>query len=141
MIPSVFLKVDAFPLTPNGKVNRRALPEPRGDLISAPATGSFSAPSTKEETLLAGIWSQVLGLERVGIHDDIFELGGDSIYIFQITTRANREGLQLSPALIFQHRTIAEILRRTQSRPAGEIPQPPVPSIQRVNRDDYRRKS
>ena len=141
MIPAIFLKVNSFPLTPNGKVDRRALPQPRVQGIAQPASSTFTAPGTREEILLAGIWCQVLGLERVGLHDDIFELGGDSIYIFQITTRASREGLKLAPALIFQHRNIAEILRQADLRAEAGKDDSPTPSIQRVNRNAYRRRS
>jgi len=69
----------------------------------------MQAPRTKAEALLAEIWAKVLGLPRVGVHDNFFEAGGDSILTIQIVARANRAGLNLSPKLLFQHPTIAEL--------------------------------
>ncbi len=135
MVPAVFTTVASFPLTPNGKIDRKALPDPTADLSRS---RSIIPPSTPAESTLAGIWQQVLGLESVGIHDDIFELGGDSILIFQISTRAHRAGLALSPAQIFQHRTIAALA--AQAAAAEPEPQPPS-GIQRLNRDAYRRRT
>jgi amino acid adenylation domain-containing protein/non-ribosomal peptide synthase protein (TIGR01720 family)/FkbM family methyltransferase len=103
MIPSAFVLLDSIPLTPNGKVDRQALPEP------VEAEEAFVAPSSTTEELLAGIWRQVLGVERVGIHDNFFELGGDSILSIQIVARANQAGLKLSPKQLFRHQTIAEL--------------------------------
>jgi amino acid adenylation domain-containing protein/non-ribosomal peptide synthase protein (TIGR01720 family) len=104
MIPSAFVLLDELPLTPNGKVNRLALPAPdqeRPELESA-----YVAPRTPAEKTLAGIWSQVLGIERVGVHDNFFELGGDSILSIQVVARANQAGLRLSPRQLFQHATV-----------------------------------
>ena len=139
MIPAIFLKVDAFPLTPNGKVDRKALAAMRETAVASPMSTSFVAPSGKEEIMLADIWRQVLGVERIGVNDDIFELGGDSIFIFQITARANRAGLAISPAQVFRHRTIAELVRQgaAAEKPKAES----TPSIKRLDRNAYRRKS
>ncbi|MEO6052413.1 MAG: amino acid adenylation domain-containing protein, partial [Chthoniobacterales bacterium] len=135
MIPAIFIKMDAFALTPNGKVNRRLLPLPNFDTIVNPAAAAFVAPVSNTEKILADIWQQVLSLKCVGIHDDIFELGGDSILIFQITARANRAGLKLSPAQIFQHRTIAALARQTTEEKSTD-----GPTIKRLDREAYRRK-
>lgn len=105
MVPSAFVVLDALPLTPNGKLDRRALPPP--DYISASSDKAFVAPRNLQEQMLADIWAKVLRLGRVSIHDSIFDLGGDSLLIFQITTRANQAGLQVTPKQFFQHRTIA----------------------------------
>ena len=81
-VPSIFVTLDTLPLTPNGKVNRRALPQPdqtRPDLADA-----FIAPSTEVEERLAQIWSQVLGVNHIGINDDFFELGGHSLLVTQV---------------------------------------------------------
>lgn len=134
MIPQVVMELAEFPLTPNGKVNRLALPAP--ERHPTPEQ-TYHAPTTESEKTLAEIWQDVLQRERVGVTDDIFESGGDSIFIFQITTRANRAGLNVSPAQIFQHRTIQKILRQNESKPMAT---PPVTAIQKVNRDAYRRK-
>ena len=105
MVPSAFVFLDALPLTPNGKVDRRALPAPepvRPDLEAA-----YVPPRTPEEEILTSIWTQVLGLERVGVHDSFFELGGDSILSIQVIARANQAGLRLTPRQIFQYPTVA----------------------------------
>ncbi len=135
MIPSVVVELPEFPLTPNGKVNRLALPAPEMER----AEKACKEPSTEAERTLAGIWQEVLQIDRVGVTDDIFDLGGDSIFIFQITTRANRAGLKIAPAVVFQYRTIEEILRVSESKPAAGPGA--AGSIQRVNRNAYRRKS
>jgi len=107
MVPAVFVTLDAMPLTPNGKANRRALPAP--DLSNLTPANTFVAPRTATEDVLAKIWAEVLGRKQVGIHDNFFELGGDSILSLQIVSRANQAGLQLAPKQLFQHQTIAEL--------------------------------
>ncbi|TGU49361.1 hypothetical protein EN829_071025, partial [Mesorhizobium sp. M00.F.Ca.ET.186.01.1.1] len=95
----------ALPLTPNGKVDRRALPVPE----YTAADGEYVAPETFVEKVLAQIWKEVLGVEEVGIHDNFFELGGDSILSIQIVARAGQSGIRLSPKLLFENQTIAEL--------------------------------
>ena len=107
MLPSSIVVLDAMPMTPTGKVDRRALPAPHA-AEAAPADPAAS-PSTPSETLLAEIWAQVLGRERVGVHDAFLELGGDSILAIQVVTRAHRAGLRLTPLQLFQHHTIASL--------------------------------
>jgi len=107
MIPAGFVMLAEMPLTPNGKIDRKALPAP--DQFRSEAQG-FVAPRTQYEELLAGIWSQTLGVERVGINDNFFELGGDSILSIQITARANQAGLRFTPKQLFQHQTVAELV-------------------------------
>ncbi len=106
MIPQVFVVLQSLPLTPNGKVDRRALPKP--DLHSQPKD-KFVAPRTLTEEILAQIWEQVLKVEPVGIHDNLFELGGDSILSIQIIIRARQAGLELTPKQLFTYQTIAEL--------------------------------
>ncbi len=137
MVPSVFSIVTAFPLTPNGKVDRRNLPSlQEAHSPSSPAAAPFRAPSTKNEILLADIWKLVLGINQVGLDDDIFEVGGDSIFIFQITARAAQSGLKISPAEVFQHRTLSKILSHCRADETAA-----ASAIQRVDRNAYRRKS
>ena len=107
MIPSAFVLLENMPLTPNGKLDRQALPEPIE--VVAEDSKTFVAPGNETEEILAGIWQQVLGLEHVGIHDNFFELGGDSILSIQIVARANQAGLKLSPKQLFRHQSIAEL--------------------------------
>ena len=107
MIPSAFVILDAIPLTPNGKVDRRSLPKP--DTARHELATDLVAPRTESEEILAKIWRQVLHLEQVGIHDNFFELGGDSILSIQIIFKAKQTGLQLTAKQIFQHQTIAQL--------------------------------
>jgi amino acid adenylation domain-containing protein/non-ribosomal peptide synthase protein (TIGR01720 family) len=107
MIPSAFVVLDALPLTPNGKVDRRGLPQP--DTARHELETDLVAPRTESEEILAKIWREVLHLEQVGIHNNFFELGGDSILSIQIIFKAKQAGLQLTAKQIFQHQTIAEL--------------------------------
>jgi non-ribosomal peptide synthase protein (TIGR01720 family) len=109
MVPNAFVLLDALPLTSNGKVDRKTLPAP--DTTRPELAGTYVAPRTSVEELLAGIWTEVLGLEKVGIHDNFFELGGDSILSIQIVARANQAGLRLTPKQLFGHQTIAELAK------------------------------
>ncbi len=104
MVPSAFVVLDEFPLTPNGKLDRKALPAP--DFAGA---ASDDAPRTPREELLASLVAGVLGLEKVGVHDDFFRLGGDSIVAMQLAGRVRGAGLLLSPRDVFRHRTVAAL--------------------------------
>ena len=104
-IPATFVPLKALPLNPNGKVNRSALPEPNSGINAE----NFVAPRTPNEKVLAKIWMQVLELPQIGIHDDFFKLGGDSIISMQVVAKANQAGLQLTPKQVFDHQTIAEL--------------------------------
>src|SRR6185369_12416315 len=95
MVPSVFIVIEKMPLTPNGKVNRRALPEVEASRADLP--GEVVAPRTETEEMLAGIWKDVLRAERVGIHDNFFELGGHSLLATQVISRIRAElGVELA---------------------------------------------
>ena len=107
MVPSAFIFLPALPLLPNGKVNRRALPEP--EFTRPELSADYVAPATPAEEALAAIWAELLGLEQVGVHDNFFELGGDSMLSIQVIARAQQAGLHLQPRQIFQHPTIAEL--------------------------------
>jgi amino acid adenylation domain-containing protein/non-ribosomal peptide synthase protein (TIGR01720 family) len=107
MIPAHFVQLKALPLTSNGKVDRKALPAP--DEVKPELQGKFVAPNTSVEITLSKIWSELLGIEQVGIHDNFFELGGDSIISIQAIARANQVGLRLTPKQIFEHQTIAKL--------------------------------
>ncbi|RZD85687.1 condensation domain-containing protein, partial [Streptomyces albidoflavus] len=108
MIPALYIPLDRLPLTPSGKVDRRALPQP--DTQTEPTnTTEHTPPRTPTEHLLATTWATVLGTEEVGIHDNFFDLGGDSILSIQVISHARRAGLQLTSKLMFTHQTIAEL--------------------------------
>ncbi|GAA4431815.1 hypothetical protein GCM10023148_37060 [Actinokineospora soli] len=104
LIPSAFTHLDALPTSPNGKVDRRALPAP--DLS---ATTTYRPPTTPVEETLTEVWSDVLGVDRIGVDDNFFTLGGDSILTIQVVSRARRAGLSLTTKDLFHHQTIAEL--------------------------------
>ena len=120
MVPAFLMLLDSFPLTPNGKVDRRALPIPEIDLHELE---NYIAPSTDTETILAQIWQSVLGRERISIHDNFFELGGDSIIGIQIVAKANQAGLGITPKQLFSHQTIAQLATVTEKAPVTQIMQ------------------
>jgi amino acid adenylation domain-containing protein len=105
MMPARFIVLTALPLTTNGKVDRRALPVP--DDARPALDRSFTPPRNEAESKLAGIWSEVLGVSKVGVLDNFFELGGDSIRSIAILSRAQEQGLRLSLQQMFEHPTVA----------------------------------
>jgi amino acid adenylation domain-containing protein len=109
MAPATFVMIEQFPLTPNGKLDRQALIAL--DAGCAEVDQDFVAPSTREERTLAGIWADVLGLKRVGVHNNFFALGGDSIRSIQIKSRALEQGMEFSIQQLFQNQTIYELVR------------------------------
>jgi amino acid adenylation domain-containing protein/non-ribosomal peptide synthase protein (TIGR01720 family) len=117
MVPANFVFLDEMPLMPSGKVDRRALPDP-GKTGVRRGTG-FTAPRSAVERTLAGIWSEVLGIERVGIHDNFFELGGDSILSIRVVARTNIAGIHLSPQQVFKCQTIAELAEAVRHSSEG----------------------
>ena len=133
MVPAAFVFLDALPLLPNGKVNRRALPEP--DFSRPERASEYVPPATPAEEALAAIWSDLLGVEKIGVHDNFFELGGDSILSIQVIARAQQAGLHLQPKHLFQHPTIAGLaavatpttpIHAEQGVVTGEVPLTPI---------------
>ncbi|BBG04337.1 hypothetical protein PSA01_22290 [Pseudonocardia saturnea] len=118
MVPAVLVVLDAIPLTGNGKIDRRALPDP------APGAGSGRAPGTPVEAVLADLVGGILGIGTVGADDDFFSLGGDSISSIALVTRARAAGLTLRPRDVFEHRTVAALARAALAAPgdAGDVP-------------------
>jgi amino acid adenylation domain-containing protein/non-ribosomal peptide synthase protein (TIGR01720 family) len=106
MVPSHFTVLDKLPLTPNGKIDRKALPSPELNL-----TDAYETPRNDTEQQLAQIWSSLLKLNNISIHDNFFSLGGDSILSIQIVARARQDGLHFTPRDLFEHQTIAELAR------------------------------
>ena len=124
MVPSALVVLERLPLTPNGKLDRRALPEP--ELGSA---HSHRAPRTPQEAILCGLFAEVLGLERVGIDDNFFERGGDSIVSIQLVSRARRAGLSITPRMVFQHQTVEAL-----AAAAGVVAEPVASALSEAER-------
>jgi amino acid adenylation domain-containing protein len=137
MLPSAVVRMDAMPLTPNGKIDRKALPAPDSGRKSRER--EFVAPRTDQEKVLAQIWAEVLHLERVGVQDNLFELGADSLHIFQIAARASKAGITIAPAQFLRYRTINALLTQLEGENngggSGKVAMPP---IVRVSREKYR---
>ncbi|WP_375475181.1 amino acid adenylation domain-containing protein [uncultured Nostoc sp.] len=108
MVPATFVILEALPLTPNGKVDRKALPTPNGEITRE---HEYVAPRTAIEQTLTNIWQELLFKEKVSIHDNFFEIGGDSILSIQVVSRAKNSGIQITTRQIFQNQTIAELAR------------------------------
>ena len=113
MVPSTFIVLERVPLTENGKVDRRALLSMTEWRV---ARAGYVAPTTPMEKLLCEVWQDVLSLEKVGIHDNFFAVGGDSIRVVQIVKRAEAVGIALDVKDIFLHQTIAELAESHRQR-------------------------
>ena len=122
MVPAAFVMLDKLPVTSNGKLDRRALPAPgphRPDLEEA-----YARPSSPVEEALAETWAEVLGLERVGVRDNFFALGGDSMRIVQAISRAQRRGIVFSVQQFYQHQTIRELAQIAEAEPPAAVEVP-----------------
>jgi amino acid adenylation domain-containing protein len=105
MIPALWVFLPALPQTPNGKVDRRALPAPESERPEL--STAYLAPRNDLERILAEVWAEVLRLPRVGVHDNFFALGGDSILTIQVVARCRERGVEVLPRQIFRHPTVA----------------------------------
>jgi amino acid adenylation domain-containing protein/non-ribosomal peptide synthase protein (TIGR01720 family) len=113
MLPALWMQLESLPLTANGKVDRQALPDPAAAEISA---DQYMAPRNETEIKLAEIWQELLDIEQVGIHDNYFELGGDSIITIQLVSRARRNGVELQIGDVFTYQTIARLSALLEQR-------------------------
>jgi hypothetical protein len=135
MVPSAFVCLDALPQTPNGKIDRRALPAP--DSRGAGRSPDRVAPRNAREHTLAEICADVLKVQGLGVHDSLFDLGADSIQVFQIVARANDAGLDLTPPQVLAGRTVAAICAGLDGA-ARTPPREEIPQLAAVSRDRYR---
>ncbi|MBW0101277.1 non-ribosomal peptide synthetase [Pseudonocardia sp. KRD291] len=131
LVPSAFVVVDALPLTANGKLDVRALPEPDAQAGAAPSR----APEGDVERALCEIFAQVLGLDEVGVDDDFFDLGGDSISSIQVARRSRKKGVRLTPRQLFDHPSVAS-LARVLAGPDEEDQGPARPVLEPMPRPD-----
>ncbi|MCX9145637.1 phosphopantetheine-binding protein, partial [Pseudomonas sp. DCB_Q] len=112
MVPNQWLALDSLPLSPNGKLDRKALPA----VDAAQSQRAYVAPQSELEQQVAAIWTQVLGLERVGLTDNFFELGGHSLLVINIVSRIQLElGLKLVPQLLFQYPVLGALVAQLQA--------------------------
>jgi acyl carrier protein len=137
MIPSVFVELAALPLTANGKVDRKALPEAG----QSAEVGEYVGPRTAVEELLAGIWSEVLGVDLVGIHDNFFELGGHSLLATQVISRVRKTyAIELPLRSLFETTTIArlaDLIEEQKDQGSEELASSVVP----ISREAYRTRN
>ena len=132
MVPSLIMPVPGLPVTPNGKLDRRALPAPGG---ARPELGAFTAPRSAAEEVIAGIWAEVLGIDEVGVHDDFFDLGGHSLLATQVVSRVNAVfGTEVLLRALFEAPTVAGLAGRAAlaAGTGGAEPLGPVPRSGRV---------
>jgi non-ribosomal peptide synthase protein (TIGR01720 family) len=135
MVPASFIRLESFPLTPSGKLDRRALLARAAEAESERPAGPTALPRTPVEKLLVEILGAVLQRPDVGVDDNFFELGGDSILALQVVSRARQAGLMLTPRDLFQHQTVAELAAVAQTatadlgddaEEAGDVPLSPI---------------
>jgi tyrocidine synthetase-3 len=130
MIPAYFMQIERIPLTSSGKVNKPALPA-----IEFIRENDYVAPASGKEIMIADVWKEELKLEQVGIHDNFFEMGGNSIKIIQVSSKLKQlSGREIPVARLFQYPTIAALARYLEELEAGQESEAPV----KVNVDDMK---
>lgn len=140
MVPAMFITLDEMPVSPNGKLDYAALPAP--DRSGVALDNIYAGPLTRIERELGEIWASVLGVDRVGIHDNYFELGGDSIRSIQIRAKAQRRGIEFTVQDLFQQQTIQALAKICELRGSGALAQletAPFSLISQADRDQLPR--
>ena len=131
MVPTHFVTLDAFPLTPNGKVNRRALPAP--DSARPDLDIQYIAPRTLTEELLAKVWGEVLGVDEIGIHDSFFELGGHSLGAVQALVRIRATfGVELPLQAFLRSSTLARLAEAVEEQMSEQEKEPNALSLPKI---------
>ena len=126
-VPSAFVQLRSLPLTPSGKVDRRALPAPAMD---AYAQRRYEAPEGEIETTLSTLWAELLNVRQVGRHDNFFELGGNSLLAIRLAARMRERGLYTETVALFTSSDLAELAERVDTN-SREVAVPPnlIPAI------------
>lgn len=125
MVPAAFIRVDALPRLPGGKLDRTALALPTADSIGAASRSTFRAPGTELELTVAAIWQELLNLDRIGVGDNFFELGGHSLLAMQLLARLTaRFGIHISLRDFFAAPSVQGIVRHMTAQLMGETPNP-----------------
>lgn len=137
MVPQAFVVLKEFPLMVNGKVDKNALPAP--DEVMRSGDGSHAAPRNEAEEVLAAIWSHVLGVENVGVDDNFFDLGGDSIRSVRVVAMAKERGLRLTVQQLFRSQTIAALVREHDLRERREVESPVTEPFSLISSEDRER--
>src|SRR5579864_3196678 len=133
LVPSAFVPLPRLPLTPNGKLDRRALPPPAAD---AELAGRYQAPATDLELEIAAVWQEVLGVERVGVHDNFFDLGGHSLLLVRLHSRLQEAlGADLSLIELFSHPNVLRQAERIRELRGGAAVAAPAPARRSLGPD------
>jgi non-ribosomal peptide synthase protein (TIGR01720 family) len=120
MIPAAIVELERWPLTPSGKLDRRALPEPEYSVAQ------WRAARTREEEILCELFAEVLGVERVGLDDHFFELGGDSIVSIRLVSRARSAGLHIGPKDVFLHPRVEALAKAARGKQQEQVCEPDI---------------
>ena len=117
MLPNAYVEIEKIPLNANGKLNTKALPEPDSGTLKK----DYQKPESDMEKIIAGIWSQVLGMDEIDIGDNFFHMGGDSMRVMQIVAKAALKGIQIRSNQLFEHQTIRELAQVAERKKITEI--------------------
>jgi amino acid adenylation domain-containing protein len=137
MVPTMYMRLDALPVGASGKVDRRKLPDP--GLRERTGHGDYLPPQSFQEQILAAVWGRTLGVQEVGIDDNYFALGGDSIHAIRVVAEARQRGLALSIDLLFAHPTIRELARAVGDDGQASATLPAVEPFALLSADDKAR--
>jgi hypothetical protein len=135
MVPAAYVLMEKLPLTPNGKVDRKALPAPEGEAYGA---RDYEEPVGETERALAGIWSEVLKVERVGRYDNFFELGGNSLLIMRVVSRLRKVlNVEVRIGDLFQHPVLADLAERLLNLQLEQIEPDKMAELLKLMRGSY----
>ncbi|WP_099115050.1 non-ribosomal peptide synthetase, partial [Xenorhabdus miraniensis] len=130
MMPAAFVRLDSFPQTPNGKLDRRALPAPNEEAF---VRRTYEAPQGREETILAVVWGELLGIKQISRHDSFFALGGHSLLAMRMIERLRHQGLMLAASDLFRSPVLSDLVKTLGQHRAIEVPPNVItPAIQQL---------